>query len=322
MGDLAGKKVDWEARDISGIACIDPPGSTTLRCLVVNDENHSAQFVTISGRKIVVGSQIRLVGNEPDTATVGVKPEVSCPGGKGEFGEFDGEGVAYSEGHFYVVGSHACSRKKGKFRLSSFLLARIPVNQDGRVVGNVQTTYRLSDVLRQAREVGSYFGKGISANGVNVEGLSVVGDRLMVGLRAPSQDGKAYLVTTSVAALFAPGHGTKKAPSKVIALPLGKPLGVRDLAMLPDGRLLVLTGPAQEQNLPYGFLVVDAREGNPVEFWTIKPDELGTISIEPDGGKAEAVTILDVSSDVLRVLVLFDGPRNGAPREYRVPLKR
>jgi hypothetical protein len=88
MGDLAGKKVDWEARDISGIACIDPPGSTTLRCLVVNDENRSAQFVTISGRKIVVGSQIRLVGNEPDTATVGVKPEVSCPGGKGEFGEF------------------------------------------------------------------------------------------------------------------------------------------------------------------------------------------------------------------------------------------
>ena len=146
-----------------------------------------------------------------------------------------------------------------------------------------------------------------------------------MGLRAPSQDGKAYLVSTSVARLFAPGHGSEKALGKVVALPFGKPLGVRDLATLPDGRLLVLAGPAQEQNLPYGLFVVDSLQDNQTEFRTIRPEGLGTISIEVGKdkvGKAEALAVLDVSSDILRVLVPFDGPRNGGPREYRIPLKK
>jgi hypothetical protein len=37
--------------------------------------------------------------------------------------------------------------------------------------------------------------------------------------------------------------------------------------------------------------------------------------------KAESVTVLDAHGDTLRVLIMFDGPPNGAPREYRITLK-
>ena len=37
--------------------------------------------------------------------------------------------------------------------------------------------------------------------------------------------------------------------------------------------------------------------------------------------KAESVTILDAQGDTLRILIMFNKPSNGEPREYRVSLK-
>ena len=138
------------------------------------------------------------------------------------FAEFDGEGVAYAAPYFYVVGSHGCARKSGKLRLSSFILARIrvvhsgrPVDANGDVLDKddmegavVETTYRVSDLLRRADTVGETFGKSLNTddNGLNIEGITVDGDHVFFGLRAPV-DGMAYIVEGSVSALFAPGRG-------------------------------------------------------------------------------------------------------------------
>lgn len=302
------------AHDISGIACLVAAGAAPRRCMVVNDENQGAQLALIEGRKIVPGEVVELIGKKPSEKVRGSKPVVdSCPGGVGKFKEFDGEGVAYDSGFFYVVGSHGCSRRKERFRLSSFMLARIPVDATGAVTGAAETTYRLTAALRSTPALRDKFGRALKDDGLNVEGLAVIGERLFAGLRAPARKEPAYLVATSVRDLFAPGSETSPATAEVIPLSLGDGVGIRDLTPLPDGRLLILAGPAQDQAVPYSLFAAEPRAGGAVK-------QIGVLKALPEadaGGKAEAVAILAPD----RVLVLFDGLPNGGPREYRVDLR-
>jgi hypothetical protein len=201
-GDLGGKK-GKAAKDISGIACMDPPGSATFRCLLVNDENVFAQFVTIRGAQIVPGDKVTLIGDAPDTATLGSLPTVDCPDPKPTFADLDGEGVAYAKPYYYVIGSHGCSRYGGEFKAAAFVLARFRIDEQGRVVGRdgkaaradaepstyVETTYRVSEALRKVPQVAGAFGKALmtAEDGLNIEGVAVEGDRIVVGLRCPEQ---------------------------------------------------------------------------------------------------------------------------------------
>jgi hypothetical protein len=116
------------------MACM-PASNGQRTCLVINDENKHAQFVTIRDDRMTVGAPITLIGDAPDPKTSGTPPKTTCEKADG-FDNLDGEGVAYSEPHFYVVGSHGCSRKKGKFRLSSFILARVRVDRQGKPAGS------------------------------------------------------------------------------------------------------------------------------------------------------------------------------------------
>ena len=330
-GNLSSGKDGGVAEDVSGIACLDlDSGTMRRRCLAVSDESRAAQFVDVLDQKIVVGAALPLIGTQPSDGILGGRPSVSCPGGEAKSGEFDGEGVAYAKPHFYIVGSHGCGRHSGKFRVSSFLLARIRVADDGGIraadgsvpppgapqAALVESTYRLSDALRRATIVGAYFGKELGkANGLNVEGIAVLGDQLLAALRAPSLEGEAYLVSVPVRDLFAPGREPLSGAPTLISLKLGTGIGIRDIAPVPDGRLLVLSGPAQEQAVPSKLFVVDPKSG--------AATLLGTLASVSDGnavGKPEAVTVLSATSGELRLLMLFDGLRNGGPREYRVTL--
>jgi hypothetical protein len=186
------------AADLSGIACV-PLGRGEYRCLVIDDETQFAQLAKIEKREIEAKAKIRLIEKEDHPKPLGEKPSIKCD--ENDFGEFDGEGVAYAPPFFYVVGSHGCSRESDKFRLSSsFILARIRVNHEGRPVDAddkvldkddmekavVETTYRVSDLLQRADTVGGFFGKSLKTeNGLNIEGIAVDGDRVFLGLRAP-----------------------------------------------------------------------------------------------------------------------------------------
>ena len=258
--------------DLSGIACIPIEQGKAYRCLAVNDETQTAQFATVEDGKIEAGEEIRLIGESPDPETVGARPRsVPCPKITDDFEELDGEGVAYAAPYFYIVGSHGCSRKKGKFRLSTFILARIRVDREGRPVdeaGNVltgsqaheavETTYRLSDLLPRAKEAGAYFGKKLDADtkGLTIEGIAVQGENLFVGLRAPSLDGRAFIVRANVDELFRPGREPAPATALMETIPvaLGPDVGIRDLAPLPDGRLLILAGAASGRRNPLPHL--------------------------------------------------------------------
>ena len=208
------------ATDISGMACL--PEGTPRKCLLVNDENKNAQFATIQDDRMVVGDPVPLIGSAPDSRTLGRPPDETCEKAD-DFRDLDGEGVAYAAPYFYVVGSHGCGRSKGKFRLSSFILARVRVDRQGQPVDSVgrslardkfaqavETTYRVSDLLKRAGKAAAFFGKDLeSADGLNIEGVAVQGDTIWFGLRAPVRKNKtAYLVSGDIAR---PVQGRKQA---------------------------------------------------------------------------------------------------------------
>jgi hypothetical protein len=304
------------ARDLSGIACA--PGQSVRRCLVIDDEGDSAQWATLDGTSFVAGDPMPLVGESKSDVNFGMRPDVDCPNGDGEFAELDGEAVAFAAPYYYVVGSHGCSRKKGEFRASSFILARLSDEPQG----NVETTFRLSGVLRHAKTVGAYFGKDLADdNGLNIEGLAVQGDQLIVGLRGPSIDGRAFLVRTPIGPLFEKGDGPAPSSTTIpIAVPEGT--GIRDLTTLQGRRLLLLLGPAQDQDLPYTLARIELPSSGGLDV-PVSVEALAELPEMADGekvGKAEAVVVISETAAELEVLVLFDGLKNGAPRKFRVPL--
>ena len=306
------------ATDISGTVCL-PPRAAERACLFINDEDRFAQFAKLTESRVIAGERIKLIGQGASSSTIGVEPEnAACSGGTATFKDLDGEAVAFAAPYFYVAGSHGCSRHSNKFRASSFILARVRVDDQGNQIGDTETTYRLSEALSMAQETGVFFGKDLNeADGLNIEGIAVIDEQLIVGLRAPVINSKAFLVSVDLELLFSPVSSRPMRHVRTIPLPLGPHVGVRDLAVISDRKLLVLTGPAQEQEeiLSSFFLVDLTSPGSAIQLATLSP------IVEDDArGKAEAVVVLDRNVDSLRVLVMFDGLPGGGPREYVIPL--
>jgi hypothetical protein len=203
--------------------------------------------------------------------------------------EIDIEGLAYAQdsGYLWVVGSHSLKRKKAEAgnpaqkninRLSTveadgnrFLLARIPVVQqsdgyalarkvdaDGRTaaqlngnkVGNDLTAAIAED--HQLRDFLRIPGKD---NGFDIEGLAVIGSRLLLGLRGPVLRGWAVLLeietelndaSTDTLVLKKIGPDGRRYRKHFFAL---NGLGVRDLCTSGDD-LLILAGPTMDQDGP------------------------------------------------------------------------
>jgi hypothetical protein len=328
QGDFAVS--EGTATDISGMACL--PEGAPRKCLLVNDENKNAQFATIDDDRMVVGDPVPLIGSAPDSRTLGRPPDETCEKAD-DFKDLDGEGVAYAKPYFYVVGSHGCGRSKNKFRLSSFILARVRVDRQGQPVDSadrplaldkfaqaVETTYRVSDLLKRAGKAAEFFGKDLeSSNGLNIEGVAVQGDTIWFGLRAPVRKNKtAYLVSGDIADLFKAGNKRSKAKPEVVPIELDG-LGIRDLAPLPDKRLLVVAGAGHGPEVPFKLFVVDPAKGKVTPVGPLAA-VTGQVDGEMKTGKAEGVTVIDMTGDKAQIVVLFDSLPNGAPHLANISL--
>jgi hypothetical protein len=71
----------------------------------------------------------------------------------------------------------------------------------------------------------------MSDNGINVEGLAVAGGKLFAGLRAPTLDGKAFIVTIDADQLFDEDASINEGNSHAISVQLGP--GSRDPRLSP-----------------------------------------------------------------------------------------
>ncbi|RED16905.1 DUF3616 domain-containing protein [Parasphingopyxis lamellibrachiae] len=299
------------SEDVSGLACDWQRGGDSMRCLAIEDEGDSAQWTSFNGTVLAAGQRF---GLREGGAPLGSAPRDICDEYDPESREVDGEAAAYSDGVFYVTGSHGCARNSNDFRPASFIVARIaPDEPRGPIVpGTVAltTSHRLARLMQQDETLAPYFGASLyDANGLNIEGLAVDGDRMIFGLRAPSIEGHAYLFETSATALFSRqivGSG------RSLTVPLGRDTGIRDLAFLPDGRLLILSGPAQDQDVAYR-IHLRTNDGAVSTLETLSP---------AGNSKPEALAIVGLQGRVLSLLILFDSAADGAPEPLTLRLPR
>jgi hypothetical protein len=287
-----------EARtNLSGAACVTtaPPFKS---CLIVNDQKNYAQFFAIKGTRLIPGAVIRLRA-------------------EGAEGDPDAEGAAYHRGFFYVIGSHGRTRHGNQPNDASYAVFRFRVGKNGAPrfkvsdtkVAGVVSSERLRGAIKDAAGLRDFYDTPLAQNGANIEGIAVKRGRIYLGFRGPSVEGRAFILSAGADAVFS----AKPLDAKVDTVALGETTGIRDLAAVDDG-ILILSGPVNEQ------AVTPA-----VHHWNEKTGalrKLGDLAI-PDAyrkHKAETLLVLrDAKKKPYRVLIMFDGPPNGGPTEYEIP---
>lgn len=321
---------DAKPRGLSGMACLaEKPaagrgGDPARECIAIIDEESFAEIVILSEKGLrPTGRTVPLTeARQEITGTQRVAP---CEKKDKDFGEFDGEGIAIADGYAYFTGSHSCSGKN-KYKPSSYLLARFAHSSANSLLDGdptVERTWRGADMLLNSRVKGSYGEE--KGKGTNIEGLAVLGGRLYVGLRTPVGKKKVYILSAPVAELFARGEQPLNGKSvEPISLKLGEGVGIRDLAALQSGGLLILSGPTIEQKkIPYKIWhlppPLDAKGAGLAELATIKTNAVAREGLP----KAESITVLQEAPATKRITVLvnYDNIDEGAPARYELTLK-
>ena len=303
--------VSGEGRDnVSGATCMATPPGARTPCLVVNDQTTFAQIFSISGTTIRPGATVGIT-TAPPPGTLAFKPNM--------------EGAAHDDRFFYVVSSRGGPGSPGHPD-TSFLVARFPVDAvlpppahappvpfagGGTTVAGLQISNRIRTALTAGIPVPGLTTQKIDRTNAEIEGIAVKREGrpegvLHLGFRAPVLGGKAFIVSTPVDNVFAASGPLNPT---VTALTLGGNIGIRDLAVLSDG-LLILAGPGRTQ------------PGQSSLFhWNDSTGVLRQLAIlaEPATRAGETLLVLQEDPEFIEFLVMFDGVQNGGPLAYHVP---
>jgi hypothetical protein len=302
-----------EGRDnVSGATCLTIPLVARTPCLVVNDATNFAQIFSVVGTTIRPGAIVGIT-TPPPPGTLAFNP--------------DFEGAGHDDRFFYVVSSRGRPGLPGQPD-TSFLVARFAFDAgtppvppppvpfaSGATVGGVQISDRIRTALAAGIPVPGLAGQQLDRTNAEIEGLAVrerqvrpAPERtLHLGFRAPVLGGKAFIVSALVDSVFATSGPLNPT---VTALALGNNVGIRDLAAVSDG-LLILAGPGR-----------GLTERTSLFHWndtTGQLKQLGIIAAPATrNSNAEALVVLQEDPEFIRFLLMFDGVTNGDPLEYAV----
>jgi Protein of unknown function (DUF3616) len=290
---------DDEATNVSGAARSVSAG-TRKSCLLIGDEVKYARFFSIEGPKLVPGDKLFLLPERDENDN--------------KFKETDAEGIAFADEFYYVVGSHGLN-KKGAKQPSRYFVYRIEINPQSGRPADLGTADRASmSVLRKnvleeliAKDpilkdhVDDIPGK----QGVNIEGIAAIGADLYFGFRGPLVEDAALVMQVPARAIFEGQRGGVQMHS----LPLGKGQGIRDLAGVRNG-LLLLSGPEE-------------RKAGKAEvfFWKQGSAPLLLADLggpRADGGQPEVLLLLEETQNDYSILVMSDGPAGGDPTIFEI----
>ena len=287
--------------DLSGIAA-----ANGTQCLIGSDEEFYVQpgVIDLAKKRIESGRLIALP----------VQPDA-----KGKM-EADIEGVTFSKEDqaYYVVGSHGLGKKKGDFQPGRHSVYKIPVDPaTGMVRKDRIQRSSLLPWLEKTPLLEPYVRKPLQQNGLNIEGLTCAKGRLYFGLRAPNQDGHGLVIELSPRDLF--NGEPKELEVHEIAIPKGR--GIREIAAVRDGFVLLTGNASAEASKKIPFSMAAGPDVHfDVLFWdggdSTKTTRIG--SLPQNGGKAEALLVLNDSADAVDMLVIFDGLTGGAPLAVRL----
>ena len=301
-GKLQGKNGE-KAENVSGIACATTQGFPRA-CLIIDDNMQEAQFVTVKDGEIMAGDVIPLIDNSFEGKPL----------------ELDGEGVAYSDGFFYVIGSHGHPRdsahrldpNKDAAKIAAHIAASSQIvrfhSADPRT--SIERTAKLREVIAEQPDLNSHRDQRLERNGLTIEGIAVRHGRILAGFRGPSLNGgRAAVLSVAVDSVF----GNAIPDAHLYRLPLGRGTGIRDLTLFGDG-VLVLAGPTASGPGSYGIYWWDGESDN-ARLLRDLVDVVG----KKGKRKPEALLPLDEDASRLRLLVLFDREKEGAPVAITVP---
>lgn len=289
-----------EGTKVSGAACT--PDHQT--CLLVGDEFRYALTFQVSDETVELKDRVFML------------PKRDLGGEK--LKEADAEGVAYSDGFFYLTGSHG-RNKAGEKQSSRYFVYRVPVKaiSGGGDVGNenevssaVERSGGIADLLDRNTALAKANGLAPEQGGTNIEGIAVLSQSIYVGFRGPLEGGAAIIGETNLSAAIGSGG---KSSLTLHSVKLGNGQGVRDLVALGH-KLLVLSGPQDRQG------------GKAAVFeWSPGKDPIELAELKPAGSpdrQPETIMVLSQSQDNVRLLVFDDGDEPKQPRIYEVPLGR
>ncbi len=269
---------------------------------MIDDESQAAQVVTLFDGRVVAGAIVPLITDSFDGRPL----------------ELDGEGVAFSDGAFYVIGSHGHPRDRkhrldpqsdadeiaSKIKASSQVVrVHLPPSawtaDAGTVDGDLRSSSRLREAIASNVELAPSMDQRLDGGGMTIEGIAVNDGRLYVGFRSPLLHAQsAVIMDVGLGSVF----GSGSLDAKFTTLNLGG-RGIRDLTV-SDGSFLILAGPAEESG-----------DGFAIYMWDKSTTTLlGELPPFGDDAKPEAIVQLDGGSGSRRVLVLSDGLKEGGPR--------
>ncbi len=293
-----------ERNNLSGAAC-NPHGVGVM----IGDEKRYARFFTVGDGRLRPAARLYLLAKKEQ----GVK-----------MAESDGEGVAWADGFFYLVGSHSRDRD-GAAQASRHFVFRFPGDQESAPdhdVGDADDPSRRVErtsldaviaahpVLRRHLDdtPGDTPDGSAPSHGVNIEGLAMVGSDMFVGFRGPVDDAGALVLRLDAAALFG-GNATPRV--RTFRLDLGPGQGVRDMAAVADG-ILILSGPERRSGVAPNPELFFWRPGRaPVRLARLAPST-GTTN-------PESINVLKETKRAWRLLVLWDGEAGGLPMIVQLP---
>lgn len=208
--------------------------------------------------------------------------------------EVDIEAIAVDRHTLYVAGSHSLpgsTLKVSPNREHIFRFEFDPVRGVATEMGEIS----LRGLLRRNPVLSKFY--GIKENGIDIEGLSVVGDDLYIGFRSPILQEGALILKMRFAT---PEQG------KLLFVDLGG-RGIRDMAPVAEGFFL-LAGPPKKSKGSFVLFYWTGEDGSDPPITQLAPFDT------PPGTKAEALTILRSNGPCHDVLLLFDGIWGGAPQ--------
>ncbi|WP_107671343.1 DUF3616 domain-containing protein [Cyanothece sp. BG0011] len=262
--------------------------------------------------------------------------------------EIDIEGLDYSDGYLWVIGSHSFKRNKTKGkktkkdikRLSEierdpnrYLIARLPVLKGELVktcshsvdeenpltaayVEKVDNHNLLMEVLAEDEHLGQFLAMNIPSkdNGFDIEGLAVKDHTLFLGLRGPVLRGWAIILEIEL---------INSSPGILSFKDLGKGLyyrkhfldlnglGIRELCLQGED-LIILAGPTMDlEGSMQVFRLKNVLDHSDNTLWEQDSDDLETLFNLPftiGSDHAEGLTLYPCLGYDNALMVVYDSP--------------
>ncbi|MBT2233917.1 DUF3616 domain-containing protein [Nonomuraea sp. NEAU-A123] len=232
--------------------------------------------------------------------------------------EADIEGLARADGHLWAVGSHSLKRRRVKSkdpakaakRLATvireenrFILVRLPLDPatnaplPGAILSGRQN---LAAHLEDDPHLAPFLALPGKDNGLDIEGIAVLDERVYLGLRGPVLRGWAVVLEIRPVE-SEPGRLRLSEPYRKHFLDLGG-LGVRDLC--PYGRdVLLLAGPTMDLDGPVRVVRWRVYRAGDV----VPAEELETVAELPYGIGCDHPEGLALLPDG-RLMIVYDSP--------------